>query len=676
MESPSVPARIGPYDIERLLYRGATGAVYLARREGGEAPVLVARSHGGSGLPAAEHEETGARTLRTARAALGFSHPAAARVVDYAEDEEGPYLVYERPSGQGLGGFADAGVAMAAGRVLDLGLQVAAALGAAHRSGLAHGDVRPAHLFVDESGNATLLGFGLTPEGPTMPLREEVPAAPCDFTAPERIAGRSPDARSDLFSLAATLYTLLAGKTPFGGESASSVLYRIVNDPPRPLRATAPDLPPALDAFFARALAKEPSARFPDAASFSATLEELATLPLERGPLPVLPVEERHATAGEVLPPPEPDRRGRRAVPRRRRRPRGLAALAGLLAALVLALALWWVPAWLGVDPFAARRRGVEDQLERMLGPVGRAIRWTEPERRMRVMTKPAGLELAVEGSARLVAKDEVAFVPGASGSFTVRVTDRCYEGAAAFDPRQAADAVRIDASPRSAALEVSSVPPGAQVTIDGTPQAGTTPLRLTLPLCREHELLLAAEGRTPRRVMLAAEGMPEDWRAAVHAIALDPAPKGRIAVPRAPAGFGVQVYARREGGLVPIGRAGETLILDPGRVRLVLRDPAILYEEELEIDVTAGDQARLPVDYPSVGRLAVRVVPPGGPILVRRGRGPEIEIGASAIAPRALVVGRYAVILVHPGTGARVTRNVEIRDGQTSEVRVGSNEW
>lgn len=678
MDSPSIPARIGPYDVERLLYRGATGAVYLSRRGGSEPIVLVARSLGASGLPATEHEETGARTLRAARAALALAHPGIVRVLDFGEDEEGLYLVYERPEGHGLGGYVDAGIPLPAATVLEIGRQAGAALGVAHGVGLAHGDVRPAHLFLDDQGHASLVGFGLTPEGSAVPLREDALEAPPDFTAPERIAGRPADARSDLFSLAATLYSLLAGRTPFGGESASSTLYRIVNDPPRSLRGTAPDLPPALDAFFSRALAKDPVARFPDADSFCAALAELSATPLPRGPLPALPRDESSVPAHEeISPPPGPGDRARGAArPRHGAARRVLAALAGLLVALALALGVWWVPAWLGVDPFAARRRGVEDQLERLLGPVGRAIRWTVPERRIRVITEPPGLELAVAGNARLEGSDEIAFVPEAAGSFTVRVADRCMEGEAALDTHTVLDVIRIDASPRAVELDVTTEPPGAELAIDGDRHAGVTPVRITLPACRSHELLLSAEGRTPRRVALAAEASPEAWRSALRAIGLEPVPKGELAVPAAPAGFNVDVYARRGEGLVRLARAGESISLDPGPQHLLLRDPAVLFEREVRVDVAAGEQATLPVDYPALGQLSVRVVPPGGPVLVRRGRGPEIEIGATALAPRALVAGRYTVILIHPGSGARATRTVEIRAGETAEVRVGSNEW
>ncbi|MBP1611707.1 MAG: hypothetical protein H6Q01_370, partial [Acidobacteria bacterium] len=104
--------------------------------------------------------------------------------------------------------------------------------------------------------------------------------------------------------------------------------------------------------------------------------------------------------------------------------------------------------------------------------------------------------------------------------------------------------------------------------------------------------------------------------------------------------------------------------------------DPNAFYEQELEVDLAEGGRMTLPVRYPSLGWLSVRAVPPGGAVRVRRGRGPEVSLGETAIARRPLAAGEYTVILVHPGTGARTTRTVQVRPGETAEVRVGSNEW
>ncbi len=670
-------ARIGSCEVLELAYRAATGGVYLARRPGSDAPVLVARPRQPSGLPSDEHEETAARAARGLQGALAFQHPGAARVVEAGEDDGGAFVAWLRPPGTRLDAFTARGLALPAGHVVEIGRRLAQVLGAAHRAGLVHGDLRPSHVVLADDGSLQLVGFGLAPGGAAPSLREDASFAPADFLAPEQVAGRAPDPRSDLFSLAALLYALASGRTPFGGESPSSVLYRIVNEPPRPLREWTPELPPALDVFFARALEKDPEARYADAAAFERALAELADLPLPRDPI-VPPAGEPMRPAPDIGADDErpPASRDTPRAARVRRRSRPLAILAGLAAALFVTILLWVVPYRLGVDPFAARRRGVEDQFERALGPLGRALRTTEPERRLAVETEPAGLAWVVEGGARRDEQGLLAWFPNATAPIELRVDDPCRDGAARFAPSSAPERLVIATAPRREEFPLATDPAGAEVLIDGTAQPERTPTRLVLERCRGHLLELRSPGRSARTVTLDAGEAVETWRAALASVVLSPLPKGWVVVPPAPPGLAVELLARSEGGLTRLGVGGETIELDPGRWRLVLRAPGALFEQELDVELAEGARTTLPVRYPSLGWLSVRAAPPGGPVLVRRGGGPEVGLGDAAIAKHPLVAGEYTVILVHPGTGARTTRTVRVRAGETTEIRVGSNEW
>jgi hypothetical protein len=212
--------------------------------------------------------------------------------------------------------------AMPPERVLRLGAQVASALDAAHERGLVHRDVKPANILVETGANgedhAYLADFGLTKQlaSQTGITGSGQFLGTIDYMAPEQIEGRKVDARADVYALGCVLYECLAGAPPYRKESDAAVLWAHMREDPPALTAARPDLPPAADAVFAKALAKDPDERYQTSGEL---VRELRRALGEAVPSPT----EAPTVVGQ--PPSPPARRGR--FPR-----------AALLAAAALAL--------------------------------------------------------------------------------------------------------------------------------------------------------------------------------------------------------------------------------------------------------------------------------------------------------------------------------------------------
>jgi serine/threonine protein kinase len=157
--------------------------------------------------------------------------------------------------------------------------QLLGALASVHALGLVHRDVKPANVLVRRDGVVKLTDFGIVVEGGTG-ATTSIPGTGA-YMSPEQVLGQPLDGRSDLYSAAIVLFEALTGRTPFPTEDRSEFAVRAsqLADPPPPLRALLPHAPPVLDALFARALAKAPADRFPDAIALGEAFRTALGLP-------------------------------------------------------------------------------------------------------------------------------------------------------------------------------------------------------------------------------------------------------------------------------------------------------------------------------------------------------------------------------------------------------------
>ena len=217
------------------------------------------------------------RFLVEARAAARLSHPGIVIVHDVGRDAASGslYIAFEHLQGRTLAEIMAAGQAMEWRQALRIATKVADALHHAHLQGLVHRDIKPANIMLLESGEPKIMDFGIA-KLPTERLTSTgqffgTPA----YMSPEQASAEALDGRSDIFSLAAVLYLLLTGHTAFEGDSVPATLSGILFRDPPPVSQLVPGLPAVLDRVLARAMAKKPSDRPPDARAFALDLEEV-----------------------------------------------------------------------------------------------------------------------------------------------------------------------------------------------------------------------------------------------------------------------------------------------------------------------------------------------------------------------------------------------------------------
>src|SRR5262245_58608460 len=191
-----------------------------------------------------------------------LEHPHIVPLYDYWRDPDGAYLVTRYASGGSLRRRISDEGALPAGTVTLVLDQIGQALATAHRQGVIHRDVKPENVLLDEDGNAYLSDSGIASDTP------ERAASPASL-APEQIRGERPTPQTDVHGLGVTAFACLSGRHPFDGGSVATILERILHEPLPSVRVERPELPSAVDDVIARATAKEPALRYPDALSFA-----------------------------------------------------------------------------------------------------------------------------------------------------------------------------------------------------------------------------------------------------------------------------------------------------------------------------------------------------------------------------------------------------------------------
>src|SRR5580704_1065464 len=276
---------ISHYRIVEQLGAGGMGVVFKAQDSRLERAVAL------KFLPEklAQQPQALERFRREARAASALNHPGICTIYDIGEQDGRAFIAMEFIDGETLRNHIH-GKALPVEELLELGIQIAEALDAAHTEGIIHRDIKPANIFVTKRGRAKVLDFGLAklvPKGVAIADGDSggetststsivgIISGTPSYMSPEQVRGDALDARTDIFSLGLVLYEMATGRQAFGGGTGGAIIEAVLTRPPVSVRSVNPDIPPALEAIINKALHKDREQRYQHASDLLADLQRL-----------------------------------------------------------------------------------------------------------------------------------------------------------------------------------------------------------------------------------------------------------------------------------------------------------------------------------------------------------------------------------------------------------------
>jgi serine/threonine protein kinase/Tfp pilus assembly protein PilF len=389
---------ISHYRILEKLGEGGMGVVYKAEDTNLDRFVAIKT------LPRriAANSEERERFKREAKAAAALNHPNIATIYGIEELDDETVIVMEYIEGKELSEHTGSG-ALPVDQAIDLALPIAEGLGAAHRKGIVHRDVKSSNIMMSANGQPKIMDFGLAKvRGAAQVTKEGTTIGTAAYMSPEQARGEEVDHRSDIWSFGVLLYEMLAGGRPFRSDYDQAVVYAILNEDPPALTGIRPELPEKLEAIVRKCLAKDPEQRYQ---SMDAAIGELKALRA--------PTSDSITAKQPVI------------GTRRRRLPVLLAGVAGIIILILGALYLFTRPEPTSVDkksvavlPFENLNRdqeseyfsdGMTEDIITQLSKIGdlrvisrtSSMRYKGADKGLREIGKELGVATLLEGSIR-----------------------------------------------------------------------------------------------------------------------------------------------------------------------------------------------------------------------------------------------------------------------------------
>ncbi len=269
----------GRYRLDAQIGTGGMSTVYRAFDTTLERTVAVKLMHREMSSDSAQLE----RFRREARSVAQFSHPHIVGVIDAGDDDGRPYIVFEYVEGETLKDRIRRAGSLPVDESLAYAIEITRAIGAAHRHGIVHRDIKPQNVLIDEEGQAKVTDFGiarsLEEDGLTADGRV---LGTTDYVSPEQALGHAVNGQSDIYSLGVVLFEMLTGGVPFHGENQVAVAMKHVREDLPDVQRARPEVSASVASVLDRMTAKQLERRYPDAETLEDELEDVLAIEAAR----------------------------------------------------------------------------------------------------------------------------------------------------------------------------------------------------------------------------------------------------------------------------------------------------------------------------------------------------------------------------------------------------------
>jgi eukaryotic-like serine/threonine-protein kinase len=273
-------AKLDQFTIVKAIGHGAFSDVFLAQDQDGRQVVLKCPHESIMGDVA-----TFDRFRRELEISRHLQHPGIQRPIEFTADRSRPYMVMEYVDGETLRALLSREKHLSVEKAVDYGQQLSSAMAYAHSQGVVHRDLKPENVLVTPDGKLVVTDFGVAFMAGARRLTWRwfsTALGTPDYMSPEQIQGKRGDARSDVYAIGVMLYEMLAGRVPWEGDNALSVMSQHITAPVPPLHEINSEVPPPIEGIVRKSLRKNPDERYEDAASLRKDLQNWRDLPLSQ----------------------------------------------------------------------------------------------------------------------------------------------------------------------------------------------------------------------------------------------------------------------------------------------------------------------------------------------------------------------------------------------------------